>query len=86
MESESWRVGACPAYRGTMSTNEPNPGAESMDQDRTPYIQRNDALDAAPDEEAPLDDLAPEIDPGEQVQMRRDVELELESFEQGIEG
>lgn len=69
-----------------MSTNEPNAGAESMDQDRTPFIQRDDALDAAPDEKAPLDDLAPEIDPGEEVQMRRDTELELESFEQGIQG
>lgn len=69
-----------------MSTSEPNYGADAMNQDRTPHIQRDDARDAAPDEDAPLDDLAPEIDPGEQVQMRRDLELELENFEQGIEG
>lgn len=69
-----------------MSTSEPNPGADAIDQDRTPYIQRDDARDAAPDEQAPLDDLAPEIDPGAQVQMRRDIELELENYERGIEG
>ncbi len=65
-----------------MSTNEP---VESNDQNRTPYLQPEPG-ESPSEEGADLDEVPATMDPAEEVRMRRDLQLELENFEQGIQG
>ena len=75
-----------PAYRGCMSTIEPDDAAEALGQDTTPYIAPDESPEDPADGVTDLDDLKPALSPAEEVQLRRDLELEMERFEQGMQG
>lgn len=81
---QAWRAVVRPAYRVTMSRNHPDENADPSSHDRTPYLERDSQK--ASDDVAVVDDLEPGLSPAEEVRLRRDLELELERYEQGIEG
>lgn len=68
-----------------MSANEPGGASESMDENSTPYLQP-EAGESPSKDGGELESEPATMDPAEEVRMRRDLQLELENFEQGIQG